>query len=607
LDGDDWIEDSFLEVCLPPLLEDNSLGITYTRLQWHKSDGTTGLSSWPEEFNYDMQLQRKNQIPTCSVVRRECWDRVGGQRARYSAGGAGCEDAECYLRIGACGWNAKKVTDAPLFNYSWMSGIVTGDLNYKELNWTSDWHPWVKDKQHPFASRATPELDSHRVRQYDEPIISIVIPVGPGHEETVINALDSLEAQTFRKWEAIVVWDQPSLIPDGLEKTYPYVKWLHGNCDGPGAARNDGAKKARAPLLFFLDADDWLYPQALAMHYEGWQIEEAIIYSDYVGMAEVEDPSKLAPDLQERLYQWDGKNAVIGYRSADYDCELAQRQPEPTGNPNMPYYHWCLVSSLIPKAWHDEIGGFDEQMESWEDVDYHWRMAKAGKCYLRIEEELLVYQFGTGVRRDLGRQQFADLIQYMENKYEEMDMTPCPGGCGGRKSIKIANVPNRMVRQLNVEVEMATGIDDKDVVMIRYLHPNRGLHNVRGNFGRDYGYRGGGEMFLVERRDALAAPHLFDIVERPVAERVPEKKVDVQPPPDLLEVKAALGDEAEVPLEFDFQTLPGVNADIAAEMKASGLSTREDVLALGEQGLLQYKYIGPAKAQGIIRTLAGEE
>ena len=599
LDADDAIKPGFLEVCIDALEKDRSLGIAYTRLWYILPDDEEGLSPWPAEFSYDMQLRRRNQIPTCCVFRREMWERLGGYRQRYAPEGAGSEDAEFWLRAGAYGYDAKLVTQEAMFVYSWKSGMVTGNPDYKEVDWLG-WHSWVQDHKYPFASLASPEFDSHDVRQYDEPIISVVIPVGPGHENAVINALDSLDAQTFRKWEVIVVWDQPSLIPESLEKAYPYVKWLHGNCDGPGAARNDGAKRARAPLLFFLDADDWLYPQALSMHYEGWQIEEAIIYSDYVGMAEVEDPSKLAPDLQEHLYQWDGKNAVIGYRAADYDCERAQRQPEPTGNPDMPYYHWCLVTCLIPKAWHDEIGGFDESMKSWEDVDYHWRMAKAGKCYLRIEEELLVYQFGTGGRRDLGRQQFADLIQYIEGKYEEMDMTPCPGGCGGRKSIKIANVPNRTPRQLNMEMKMATGIDDKNVVMIRYKHPNRGQHNVRGQAtGRDYSYRSGGEMFLVEYADAVAAPHLFEIMERPIAKHVPEKKPDLHLPPDLLEVEAAL--------EFDFQTLPGVNADIAAAMKASGLSTREDVLALGEQGLLQYKGIGPAKAKVIIDALSGEE
>lgn len=614
LDADDVIKPGFLEPCVDALEKDRSLGVAYTRLEYILPDGERGLSPWPEEWNYDMQLRRRNQIPTCCVFRREMWERLGGYHQRFAPDGAGSEDAEFWLRSGACGYKARLVTDEDLFLYSWKSGMVSGNPDYKEIDWLG-WQPYTQDKKHPFASWATPEFSSHDVRQYDEPIISVVIPVGPGHEKAVINALDSLEAQTFRKWEVIVVWDQPDNDPpDRLLTAYPYIRWKYtSGREGAGAARNLGASIARAPLLFFLDADDWLYPQALAMHYEGWQMEEAIIYSDYVGMAEVEDPSKLAPDLQRSLYQWDGKNAVIGYKSANYDCELAQRQPEPTGNPEMPYYHWCLVTCLIPKEWHDEIGGFDESMTSWEDVDYHWRMAKTGKCYLRIEEELLVYQFGTGERRDLGLQQFADLIQYLEDKYEEMEMTPCPGGCGGRQSIKITKVPTRIPQQLNMEVEMAKKIEDGDVVMIRYLHPNRGQHNVRGQAtGRDYSYRGGGEMFLIERADAIAAPHLFEIAERPTAKRVSEKKPDTQPPPDLLEVEAALDEsesiepEPESEAEFDFQALPGVNADIAAEMKASGLSTREDVLALGEKGLLQYKHIGPAKAKIIIKTLSDE-
>ena len=606
LDADDAIKPGFLTICVGGLEDNRSLGITYTRLEYILPDGERGLSEWPGEFNYDMQLRRRNQIPTCCVFRREMWERLGGYRQRYAPEGAGSEDAEFWLRAGACGYGAKLVTQEDLFLYSWKSGMVSGDPDYKEIDWLG-WHSWAQDGQHPFASRATPEFSSHAVRQYDEPIISVVIPVGPGHETAIINALDSLEAQTFKKWEVIVVWDQPDKgPPDRLMTAYPYVRWKYtSGGEGAGAARNLGASIARAPFLFFLDADDWLYPQALAMHYEGWQIEEAIIYSDYVGMAEVEDPSKLALDLQERLYQWDGKNAVIGYRAMDYDCARALRQPEirEDGRP----YIWCNVTSLVLKTWHDEIGGFDESMESWEDVDYHWRMAKAGKCYLRIEEELLVYQFGTGSRRDSGLQQFGDLIQYLEKKYEEIDMAPCTG-CGGRKSISISRVPRQPPQKLNLEMEMALGIDDGNVVMIRYKHPNRGQHNVMGQAtGRNYSYRCGGEMFLVERADAVAAPHLFDIVKRPIAKHVPAKKVDLRPPPDLLEVEAALEDEVEAALEFDFQTLPGVNADIAAAMKASGLSTREDVLALGEKGLLQYKGIGPAKAKVIIRTLSGKE
>ena len=142
------------------------------------------------------------------MFRKKMWERLGGYRSRYCPHGAGSEDAEFWLRAGLYGFPAKKVTDAPLFRYSYKSGRVSGDKNYREIDWHS-LHPSTKDKQHPIMCVATPANKklSHPVRQYDEPLVSVVIPVGNGHKQHVFNALDSLESQTMRKWEAIIVDD----------------------------------------------------------------------------------------------------------------------------------------------------------------------------------------------------------------------------------------------------------------------------------------------------------------------------------------------------------------------------------------------------------------
>jgi glycosyltransferase involved in cell wall biosynthesis len=202
---------------------------------------------------------------------------------------------------------------------------------------------------------------------------------------------------------------------------------------GAGAARNLGAMFARAPFLVFLDADDWLYPECLMTMLQAWNMDEAIIYTDYVGKATVDDPSLLAEDLQKNLYQWDEKtkDAIIGYRAGDYNCKKAQIQPEYDEEKVMPYI-WCNVTCLVPKAWHDEIDGFDESMETWEDLDYHWRMAKAGKCYVRVAEELMVYRFNTGKRRQEGLHTYPKIVEYLEDKYKEIDIVGC--GCSGNRS-----------------------------------------------------------------------------------------------------------------------------------------------------------------------------
>ena len=160
------------------------------------------------------------------------WERLGGYNQRYAPNGAGAEDAEFFLRAGEYGFRAKKVTHNGLFIYHIGVG-QTSKADYKEMDWTS-LHPWTKDGKHHFASLASPANGfAHPIRQYDEPLISVIIPVGPGHEQDLRNALDSLESQTLRKWEAIVVWDNwdgdaaksgdLTEIAVEIELAYPYI------------------------------------------------------------------------------------------------------------------------------------------------------------------------------------------------------------------------------------------------------------------------------------------------------------------------------------------------------------------------------------------------
>lgn len=409
LDADDWIDPQFLEACVPALEADSSLGAAYTGLYWHKPDGSEGLSLWPEEYDYDRFVKRRNQVPTCCVFRRDLWARLGGFRQRYAPTGAGAEDAEFYLRMGSIGYAAKKVTKAGLFHYSWMSGH-TSQAGYKEVDWMA-WHPWKDDGLHPFVSVATPvNKQAHPIRQYDSPTISVVIPVAAGHQQTLIDTLDSLEAQTFRFWEAVVVWDMGGHPPQSLKTAYPYVKWcVMDSNKGAGAARNLGVKYASAPFIVFLDADDWLQPKALEQMVKGWRHHESAIYGDYLAIATVEDVNKLTAKDRGNLVQYNEhtKEALIRYQLPDFDYEKAMKQPE-----NPPYL-WCNVTTMIPRAWHDEIGGFDESMESWEDVLYWYKLAWAGRPFKRVAQPMLVYRFNSGSRRDVGIKMWDKLMGHI--------------------------------------------------------------------------------------------------------------------------------------------------------------------------------------------------
>ncbi|HZF68828.1 MAG TPA: glycosyltransferase family A protein [Gemmatirosa sp.] len=78
------------------------------------------------------------------------------------------------------------------------------------------------------------------------------------------DAIESLRAQSHRNLEIIVVDDgSPDDVAEAL-RAHPDVQLVRHRHRGPSAARNAGLAHARGEYVAFLDADDVLYPDALA-------------------------------------------------------------------------------------------------------------------------------------------------------------------------------------------------------------------------------------------------------------------------------------------------------------------------------------------------------
>ena len=92
------------------------------------------------------------------------------------------------------------------------------------------------------------------------PKISVVVPLY-NKAAHVRRALDSVAAQTFRDFEAIVVDDGSTdgggrVVEEYEDARFRLVKQTNA---GPGAARNRGIRESSGDVLAFLDADDeWL-------------------------------------------------------------------------------------------------------------------------------------------------------------------------------------------------------------------------------------------------------------------------------------------------------------------------------------------------------------
>lgn len=618
LDADDWLAPTFLEVNVKALEADSSLGIAYTGLMAHRPNKEPVVSDWPGQFNFDEQLKKHNQVPTACVFRREGWERVGGYRSRYCPNGAGSEDAAFWTALGAIGYNARKVTDEPLFNYSLGTGMASGNPNYQEVGWL-DFYPWATDGKHPLASVATPKFHSHDVRQYDIPKISVIIPVGPGHENAVIDALDSLEMQHFRRWEAIVINDTPETEwLDKLKVAYPYVKSVHTGGKGAGYARNRGADIARGDFLFFLDADDLLAEAGtFDKMLQAWNGQEAIIYSDYVGMA-VWNEEEARKTFGRDLLQFNQKSstAVFRKRAEDYDCARAQRQPQhEKQSSRMPYYHWCVISVLIPKAWHQAIGGFDETMKTWEDVLYFWQLARKGYCFHRVEEPLVLYNYFTGNRRETSAvnspeslQIHQNLIQYIKQKLSTIEPEMC--NCGKRKSTPaVTPITAEAVSEMSgndlVLIEFHFTGDDTRVT---YGRPLKSQTGQKGPNGQKLDYHGHsrrvGDRFRVHRADQQANPLMFKLIPEEIKAPPTEKEILPEPKP----IAAPLPKPEPVVVKavaatFDYSTIPGVSPRAASALKDIPI---EDVLSRGVDGLTKIRYVGAATARRIVEYLQKE-
>lgn len=561
LDADDEIAPRFLAETLSALEKDRRLGVAYSKLLAVAPDGRTQLSEWPDHYNYDQFLKKRNQVPTCCLLRRDLFVRAGGYRQRYAPQGAGAEDAEFFLRLGALGYAGALVTQEGLFHYH-LGGRVSSNRSYQEKNWLY-WHPWTNDNQHPFASMATPQKFSHPVRSYSTPRISVVIPCAPAHIVHLTDALDSLEAQTLRAWEAIVVIDaEPYSVPTApLLLAYPFVRlfWTTAGGSGAGFARNLGAKAAKADLLLFLDADDWLEPEALSLMLQVAESTQSISYTDYVGHAYLSGDESVRLERANRLLGFDELSglAQVLHRSADYDCALAQQQPL---FQNGQFYIWNLISSLVPKLWHDQIGGFDEQMPSWEDWDYWIRMARRGHCFTRIERPLVHYRFATGFRREIGRQSHANLLDYLRDKYTQESAMPCPGCSGSRRPAVEPMSRSRLMAAQNIPTATPG-----DLVMVELIDGNYGKHPIKirdaDSTLHDYGYRRHGERFLVASRHASRFPEKFKPT--PVeAAAEPAPPAEPPPPPE------ADDDELEIKEEFELPEEEEVKEEIVVKKPA---------------------------------------
>lgn len=493
LDADDYLAENALALETQALDADQSIHVVYGHLETVREDGTRIVdkngqalrSGWPEEkFDWYKQMAHLNQLPSCSMMRREVLERSGGYRSRMTR----AEDAEFWCRVTSLGFRAKKITQAVTYFHRQRGdskGAVEWKNDGKEPDWTA-WFPWRMgaddygsgDKvmrkfghRHPnpplvpFGAQGKPVGQRFwYVHDYAYPVVSVIVTCGPGHENYLLDALDSIQAQTYPDWECIVVndtgyeWDT-----DIMGAPFAKVVNMEGN-QGTAAARNKGFEYAHGRFIVWMDADDYWMP---------WFLERTVAYGE-------ENEGVIFCDFIE-----DKKDKLTVQRYAEFD-----ESQVPGG------FRYPGSSVLIPRNIVETVlkkqGGWDIEIPGMEDWDYQIAIHDSGFCAYHITEALFVYRYYSSTKREKDYAIVKDVKNYVDKKWKKYRLDGEIMGCGcGSKSV-VKTKPISTLKSSGNFPNVMQIIDEttsEQMVNVEYLGTNEGKFTVRSQVVHGVTYR----------------------------------------------------------------------------------------------------------------------
>ena len=199
--------------------------------------------------------------------------------------------------------------------------------------------------------------------------VDVIIPTY-NRSERLLKALDSVFSQTFKDIRIIVVDDGSTDATS--EVLYPFMNRItylrHERNKGVSAARNSGIMAGSAPLLAFLDSDDYWLPAKL---------EEQVCFFSHRAEA--------GACQTEEIWIRNGRRV-----------NPCKHHKKPSGNVFQESLKLCVVSPsavMLRRSLLDEKGMFDEELPACEDYDLWLRISSNTPIYL-IKKRLVVKQGG---------------------------------------------------------------------------------------------------------------------------------------------------------------------------------------------------------------------
>ena len=199
--------------------------------------------------------------------------------------------------------------------------------------------------------------------------VSVILPTF-NRAHKIARAVASVLYQTFSDYEILVVDDgSGDATPEALTPFLPRIRSIaHSKNLGVSAARNTGIRESHAPLVAFLDSDDYWLPDKLAA--------QVSFFSKH--------PEAVACQTEEL---WIRRGVRVN---------PMKKHLKPSGQIFEPSLKLCVVSPsavLLKRSLLEEVGLFDEGLPACEDYDLWLRISRKYPIWL-IPEPLVIKEGG---------------------------------------------------------------------------------------------------------------------------------------------------------------------------------------------------------------------
>ncbi|BCU11900.1 MULTISPECIES: glycosyltransferase family 2 protein [Microcystis] len=216
----------------------------------------------------------------------------------------------------------------------------------------------------------------------NSPVISIVIPT-LNRSDLLQQALNSLQKQTFKDWEALVIDDgsqddtEAKIQQMGLKDQRIHYLKRKGQKSGAPVCRNQGMEVAQGDYIIYLDSDDCLAPRSLENRLREMECHPDLDFGVFPCVL-----FKNQPGDMRVLFNIDtDMNDIDRFLAFD----IPWRSPI-----------WRRSSLL-------RLGPWQENLPSWQDFEYHLRPLIMNFKYEKFSEPDYFWRISQGKLTKKGR------------------------------------------------------------------------------------------------------------------------------------------------------------------------------------------------------------